>query len=109
MDGRRASAPPGDGGNDRHVIGILQRGRGALKEANVLLVHVQVDEAPDRAVVIDEALLEAGKLPGEIVDEIADRPRLRLDLGIASGETAERGGNAYEHGHRLPPARQARD
>src|SRR5262245_5370326 len=95
----RASATSRDRGNDRDLVAVLQSRLRSLQEADVLLVHVEVDEAPDRAVIIDEPLLEPGELAREIVDEVIDRAWLRLDLGIATREGAKRRGDAYQHRH----------
>src|SRR5215471_5039364 len=93
-------APPGDGRHDRDLVALLERGLVAVEEADVLLVHVDVDEAADLPALLDDALAEPGKLAVELVDHGAHRRRLGLHLGGALGHRPERCGNPDEYGHR---------
>src|SRR4026208_1243623 len=38
-------ATAGDGGHDRNIVAFLQRGVEILQEANIVAVHINVDEA----------------------------------------------------------------
>src|SRR5262245_60784854 len=59
--GRRSPAA-GDGGHDGHVVAGLEGGLAAVQEADVLLVDVHVDEPPQLARLVDQALAHAGEL-----------------------------------------------
>src|SRR5262249_56922208 len=97
------SAPAGDGRDDGDLVARLQRGLGALKEAYVFLVHVEVDEAAHLASLVQQALLEPWILLLQILDEVAHGVGGRLHLGLVTGEGAERGRNSHEHGHVASP------
>src|SRR5208282_6208898 len=48
----------GDGGNDADLVAVAQGGFLVLEEANVLLVDIDVDEAPQGAGLVGEAFLD---------------------------------------------------
>src|SRR5438477_12579294 len=93
------STAPGDGGNDRDLVAVLQRGLLGLEEPDVLLVDVDIDEAPQLPGFVEQAVLQARVLPLEVSDEAVDRLALGLDLGAALREGAQWRGNPYEHRH----------
>src|SRR3989449_4943321 len=93
------STAPGDGGNDRDLVAILERGLLRLEEPDVLLVHVDVDEAPQLARLVDEPFLQPGELALQVLHEALHRLTPRLDLGVALCERAEWGRDPYEHRH----------
>src|SRR4029450_22041 len=78
---RRALPASRDGGHDRHGVASLQRGLGALEEADVLLVHVDIDEAAQLAALVEEPLAQSWELALEILDDgghgVARGPGLR--------------------------------
>src|SRR5688572_25064874 len=86
----RASATSGDGRHDRHHVGLLQGRLLTLQEADVLLVHVDVDEAAQLAALVDEAFLETGELPLEVGDDAVHRIAGGLHLGMALRDLTER-------------------
>src|SRR5260370_928680 len=88
-----------DGRHDGDLVALLERRGGALQEPDVFLVDVDVDEAAQLAAVLDQALLEAGELALERLDQVGDGGGVGLDLGRALGEGAQRGRNANENGH----------
>src|SRR5687767_3189523 len=65
-----ASAASGDRGHDGHLVAVLERGGARLQEADVLLVDVDVDEAPQGARLVDEPLLETGELALEVGEHL---------------------------------------
>src|ERR687888_451822 len=93
------STAPGDGGDDRNLIAVLERGLLRLEEPDVLLVDVDVDEAPQLARLVDEALLQPGELALQVVDQALHRVAPGLDLGVALRDRAQRGRDPYEHRH----------
>src|SRR5438445_13359556 len=93
------STAPGDGGNDRDLVAVLECGLLRLEEPDVLLVDVDVDEAPQLAGLVHESLLEPGELALQVVHQARDRVSLGLDLGGALRARAERGPDPYEHLH----------
>jgi hypothetical protein len=92
--------PDLDGRDDGDLVALLERGGRALQEADVFLVDVDVDEAPELAAVLDQAILEPGELALQHLDQVADGAGVGLDLGRALGEGAERRGDADENRHR---------
>src|SRR6266540_3495766 len=97
--GRSGSAASGDGGHDRDGVAVLEPRRPALQEADVFLVDVEIDEAAQLALLVDEALTESGELPLEVLHDVIDGAGLGLDLGVALGERSQRSRDPYHHGH----------
>src|SRR6266849_8456787 len=95
-----------DRGDDGDVIAGLERRLVALEEANVLLVDVDVDEAAHLAALVHEALLEAGELRLQALDQAGDGVGLAFDLGLALRQRAQWRGDADEHGHGFSPSRR---
>src|SRR5207244_11270414 len=93
------STAPGDGGNDRDLVAVLERGLLRLEEPDVLLVDIDVDEAPELARLVHESFLQPGELAFQVVHQALDRVALGLDLGVALRDRAERGRGPYEHRH----------
>src|SRR5437870_6841505 len=93
------STAPGDGGNDRDLIAVLERRLLRLEEPDVLLVHVDIDEAPQLTRLVHEPFLQPGELALQVLHETLHRVALGLDLGVALRERAERGRDSYEHRH----------
>src|SRR6267142_1414229 len=91
---REALPAARDGRDDGDLVALLERGGRALQETDVLLVDVDVDEPPERAAVLDQALLEPGELALQDLDQIGHvRGLLRpgyapvLDLRSASARS----------------------
>src|SRR5204863_3578748 len=103
------SAPSRNGGDDRHLVAVLEGGLPALEEADVLLIDVDVDEATQVARVVDQPLLEPRVALLEVVDEVGDRRALSLHLGRALRHRAQRRGNPYQQRHHPCPSRTACD
>src|SRR5207247_6429332 len=93
------SAAPGDGGNDRDLVAVLERGLLRLEEPDVLLVDVDIDESPQLAGLVHESFLQPRELALQVVHQALDRVALGLDLGVALRDRAERGRDPYEHRH----------
>src|SRR5437667_7310046 len=93
------STAPGDGGNDRDLIAVLEHRLLRLEEPDVLLVHVDIDEAPQLTRLVHEPFLQPGELALQVLHETLHRVALGLDLGVALRERAERGRDSYEHRH----------
>jgi hypothetical protein len=74
-------------------------------EADVLLVHVDIDEAAQLAALVHEALAHPGKLLLEVGDHGIDGVALALHLCVALRDLAQRGRNPHGHRHRIPPSR----
>src|SRR5216117_3356322 len=66
-----------NGGHDRHRVAVLEGGLLAVHEADVFLVHVDVDEAAQLAALVHQPLLEPGELALEerLVDESGELRR----------------------------------
>src|SRR5215468_3087991 len=60
------SAASRDGRDDRELVARLHRGVEVLEEADVLAVDEDVDEAPDLARLVADALPDAGIAPVEV-------------------------------------------
>src|SRR5690606_23051737 len=88
---RRASPllAAGDGGEDRHLVPLVDRRIEALEEADVLPLDVDVDEAAEVAVDGDP-LAEAVVALVETVEHLPDGRRLLDDrLGLTAGDSSE--------------------
>src|SRR2546425_6521610 len=92
------STAPGDGGNDRDLVAVLERGLFRLEEPDVL-VDVDVDEAPQLPGLVHESFLQPGELALQVVHQALDRVAPGMDLGVALRDRAERGRDPYEHRH----------
>src|SRR5262247_1103658 len=85
----RPPLPPArNRGNDRHLVSLLERGLGALEEADVLLVDVDVDEAAQLAAVLHQPVPEPGVLALQHVDQVVNVGGVGLHFGGASGQRA---------------------
>src|SRR6266581_4929926 len=62
VDGQGHVAPSGDGGDQEDFIALAERITRASEEPNVLIVHVDVDEALRRPVGVRERLLDSREL-----------------------------------------------
>src|SRR5262245_4606354 len=98
-DGAPRLPAAGDGGDDRHLVARLEGGLVPFEEADVFLVDVDVDEAPDRAALLDDAIAQPGKLAIEVGDHVPDGARLRMYFGGALGHRSEGSGDAHDDGH----------
>src|SRR5262245_2773667 len=87
-----------DGRDDRDLVRILDRRLQVLEEADVLVVGEDVDEPPDLAVLVADALLDPGVLRLQAGDERADGGAGRDDLLLALGQLPEGRRNA-DRGH----------
>src|SRR5438034_6418060 len=96
---RAGSTAPGDGGDDRDLVAVLERGLLRLEKPDVLLVHVDIDEAPQLARLVHEPVLQPGELALQVLHEALHRVALRLDLGVALRERAQWGRDPYVHRH----------
>src|SRR3954449_9044821 len=67
----------GDRGQDRHDVALGDRRGELLEVADVVVVHVHVDELVQRAGVIDELAREPGVRGREIGEQLTDRRALR--------------------------------
>src|SRR5438034_2611920 len=63
---RAGSTAPGDGGDDRDLVAVLERGLLRLEKPDVLLVHVDIDEAPQLARLVHEPVLRSEEHTSEL-------------------------------------------
>src|SRR3954470_7749322 len=104
LPGRRTgrgsrSAAARDRREDRHRVAVLDLGVERTGEAHVLVVDVDVDEAVQLALLGDEAVLQAGVLAVEVVDERAEGGAAALDGLVAAGVGAQDGRDPDLDGH----------
>src|SRR5439155_8225864 len=97
-----------DGGDDGHLVPVLERRLAAGQEADVLLVHVDVDEAAELPRLLDEPLPEPRELALEVLDQLGHVLALGHDLARSAGDPAEGGGNANHDWHRCLSSRPSR-
>lgn len=76
----------------------MDGGGEVVEESDVFAVDVDVDEAAELSLGVEEALADAGVLTFEIGDEFLDGAALGFDGVAAGGEVAEGGGDCYGHG-----------
>src|SRR4029450_9043209 len=70
---RRVLPASGDGGHDRQGGAGRRRGLGALEEADVLLVHVDIDEAAQLAAPVEEPLAQSREQASERLADVGSR------------------------------------
>src|SRR3954451_3086437 len=103
------SAAARDRRQDRHGVAVLDRGVQRTGEAHVLVVDVDVDEAVQLALVGDEAVLQAGVLAVEVVDELGQGAAVALDGLRAAGVGAQDGRDPDLDGHAGGAPREGSD
>src|SRR2546427_8174436 len=78
--------PAGDGGKDRHDVGVGHLGVELVEVADVVVVHVHVHELVQTAVVVPELAAEPREAGDEVVEDLADRAPVggnrRLAVGV---------------------------
>jgi hypothetical protein len=72
-----------------------------LEEANVFLVYVNINEAPDGPAFIQEAFLDAGVTALEFGDHVADGAGADLDQFFVIGQLPQGSWDSYIFGHKL--------
>src|SRR5581483_328524 len=80
----------GDGGDDAHFVGGLQRRLQGIEEADIFAVDVDVHEAPDLALLVADAVLDAGVLLLQAIDGFAERAGIGLDDAGVVRKASER-------------------
>jgi len=82
MNGRASAS--GDGGQHDDLVAVGERRLEPAQEAHVLVVDVDVDEAPEVA-ALDQPVLEAGVVGLQVVDQIAQAAAAGLDGLLSTG------------------------
>src|SRR5262245_50134191 len=72
-----AMSAPGDRGNDAHLVAASQRGAEVVQVSDVLVIEVNVDEAPHLA-VIEEALRDSRELIAQVAEQVLNRGAVRF-------------------------------
>src|SRR5579863_3120297 len=65
-----SAASAGDGGNDQHLVALLEAVLLISEKADVFFVDIEVDEAADLAVFSAQVLAEGGKAAFDLGDEL---------------------------------------
>src|SRR6185503_3780197 len=89
---RRLTA--GDGGDDADFVPVLHGRVEVLQEADVLLVDVHVDEAADRAGIVEQPFLDAGEATLQVGERVTDGSGFDGDELLVVGELKQRRGDA---------------
>src|SRR5215218_4807064 len=97
----RGGSTAGDGRQDGHLVAVRDLRVEAVLEANALAGDVDVDEAPQVA-VLGDPLPQAVVLVEDRVESLADRGALNLEFTLTAGGGAELGGNLDCDAHRRP-------
>src|SRR5919202_1137844 len=82
------SAPARDRRDDGHFIARLQRRVLALQEADVLFIHIDIDEAPQLALVVAEPLFQSRIRAVEVLDDFGNCRAFLFDFALSLGERA---------------------
>ena len=96
--GRGGTLASGDGRNNRDDISLLDRGLLLLKETHILVIHEDVHETTDDAILIDDTLTKTGKGGIKLIQNGAKRGTGGNNLLLIIGEFTKRGGDA-DGGH----------
>src|SRR5918999_5446663 len=94
-----AGPAPGHRRNHRDLRALRGRRVEPLGETNVLVAHIDIDEPPDLARVVEDAGRDAGVVGVQIGDDLAERISRGLDLRVAPGVAPQnrRYPNIYAH------------
>src|SRR6266853_4288389 len=93
-----APLPARDRRDDADLVGLLHRRLFIVEKANVLVVDEHIHEAANIALLVADALFQAGKCLVEILEDFADVAAGSLDDFELVGEFAEWCGDA-DAGH----------
>src|SRR3989338_4831846 len=85
--------------DDRDLVAILQGGGLLFQEANILLVHVDIHEPAELALLITEPALEARILLIETRQDLLDRCAVGGHLRLVAGHPLQWRGDADHDGH----------
>src|SRR5215218_1926963 len=100
----RASAA-GDRRQDLDLVAVGHRRLEAVAEADVLAVHVDVDEPAQGAVAVGQPVAQLAVALEQRVEHLADRPALELELTLAAGRRPQlRGDLDLDRHHARAPA-----
>src|SRR5581483_10793029 len=91
----------GQGGQDRHGIAVLDRRVGLREVANVLVLHVQVDEPAKLSILLVQRVSDTGIVRAEIAKDLFDRGSIGVHYSLSPGVRAEKGGHPYLNRHCL--------
>src|SRR5262249_43026187 len=93
-----SGSAPRDGGDDAHIVAVLDRRRQIVEVADVLIVEIDVDEAAHLS-ILEESRRDAGILLAEIVEQVLDRAAGGLDDGLVVGMLPHGRGDVDAYGH----------
>src|SRR6202051_17574 len=94
----------GDRWDEHDLVTILKGVAVSTEEANVLFVHVDVDEAAKLPVLILDLGGESGKCLVDVGEETVEVFGCGVELFAAIGVAGKGGGEHDFNGHQLPPA-----
>ncbi len=87
-----AAQSAGDGRNQHHLVAVLERVGVAAQKADIFVVHVDVDEAPQLAGLVLDLGGERGKVGVDVGDQGRQIRGIRGKVLLPVGVTDERGG-----------------
>src|SRR5436305_2043847 len=99
MSNSRSASATGDGWEDRHLAAIGDRRLQPVEEADVLPADVDVDEAPERPVVVGHAAAQLAEAVVELPEHLLDRRPVDLRLAVALGGRPELGRDLHRDRH----------
>src|SRR5262245_45789117 len=108
LSGRSLMLAPGDSGNDRELIAVLDRRVEIVEEANILVIEIDVDEALELALV-EHALTQPGELPAEVIKDSLHAGACGLDLRLAGGVLPHRCRNLHANSHEASRSKRVRE
>src|SRR5215204_5865234 len=97
-----SSAPTGDGGDYRNLGPLRRRGVEPLREPNVFLGDVDVDEAAQRPLLVDDPGLDAGKGGLQRVDDLRQGRAVGGDVRLVLGVRTQDRGDSDVDAHGAP-------
>src|SRR3989304_683323 len=92
-------SPSGHGGHDADLVAGVQGRSQTLVEADILAVDVHVDEPPQLARLVTQALLQARVLPLQRIDAGHQGAPVAGNHVHLVGQLAQGRGNSYGHAH----------
>src|SRR5690349_14753739 len=84
----------GNSGNNADLVAVLQWRFLVLKEANIFFIDVNIDEAADSAVLVEQSFFDTGETRLQLRNDGSDNIGVDFDQLLVVGELPERCWNA---------------
>ncbi len=90
-----------NGRDDTDLVTIFQLGLLVLEESNILLVHIDIDEAANGAGLVQQTFLEAGVASLQLRYRLVDRGCVYFNDFFVVRQLSQRSGNSNCFCHKI--------